>query len=52
MKELYGPRFYGRIGKIGGDTVSEKYGHEHFEEIGKKGGQKVAELIARGRQAT
>ena len=51
VKELYGPRFYGRIGKIGGDAVSEKYGHEHFEEIGKKGGQKVAELIARGRQA-
>ena len=52
MKELYGPHFYGRIGKIGGDALSMKYGHEHFEEIGKRGGQKVADLVAKGRQAS
>lgn len=38
VREKYGPDFYARIGKKGGETVKQR-GPAFFAEIGRKGGE-------------
>ena len=38
VREKYGPEFYARIGKKGGETVKQR-GPDYFAEIGRKGGE-------------